>query len=112
MVVHHQRVYVLHDTGLIVYCYTPDGSLSHEYEHEDGSDGEVYGMCLIMSTDTSMLVVCSMYKTLVWIRIDDDGTIDDHWTQQIQYPPCGPNNDKGDLLVCDFVNQQDSPLHT
>ena len=41
MVVYNQRVYVVHLNGLIVYCYTPDGSLSHKYEHKGGARSRV-----------------------------------------------------------------------
>ena len=47
MVVHNQRVYVVHDKGSIVYCYTPDGSLSHKYEHKCEEAADAWGMCLV-----------------------------------------------------------------
>ena len=45
IVVYHQHVYVVHLNGLIVYCYTLDGSLSHTYEHKSGENVIVSGMC-------------------------------------------------------------------
>ena len=56
MVVYHERVYVVHSKGLIVYCYTPDGSLSHKYEHKGGEKANIRGMCLMIDGDTAMSV--------------------------------------------------------
>ena len=33
MLVHKERIYVVHGTGLVAYCYNPDGSPSETYEH-------------------------------------------------------------------------------
>ena len=86
---HHQRVYVAHDEGLIVYCYTPDGSLSHKYVHIGGEHASVWGMCLMKYGDTAMLIVSDVTnKSLVWIKVTDDVTMDHH-TQQLDYSPWG-----------------------
>ena len=107
IVVHHQRVYVVHQKGLIVYCYTPDGSLSHKYEHKDGEEADVWGMCLMEAGDTAMLVVSDVTsKSLIWIKIADDVTMDHHHTQQLDYSPWGSYVDKGDLMVCDPDNHK------
>ena len=106
MVVYHQRVYVMNQTGLIVYCYTPDGSLSHKYENK-GVTKTVMGMCLVMDGDTAMLVVSAYNnKALVWIKISDDVTMDHHHTQHLDYSPRGSYNDRGDLVVCDPDNHK------
>ena len=107
IVVHNQRVYVVHYRDLIVYCYTPDGSLSHKYEHNDGEKAHVCGMCLIKNGDSSMLVVSDVTsKSLIWIKITDDVTMDHHHTQQLDYTPLGSYVDKGDLMVCDPKNHK------
>ena len=107
MVVYHQRVYVVHFKGLIVYCYTPDGSLSHKYEHKDGEEAYVWGMCLMKDGDTAMLVVSDgTSKSLIWIKITDNVTMDHHHTQQLDYSPRGSCIDKGDLMVCDPDNDR------
>ena len=107
MAVHHQRVYVVHWTGLIVYCYTPDGSLSHKYEHKGGANAAIKGMCLMKDGDTAMLVVCDANnEALVWIRLIDDVTMDHHHTQRLDYRPYGSYNDRGDLTVCDRDNHK------
>ena len=57
----------------------------------------------MMDGDTAMLVVCgSNNKTLVWIRLTDDVTMDHHHTQRLDYAPHGLYNDRGDLMVCDL----------
>ena len=107
MVVYNQRVYVVYSTGLIVYCYAPDGSPSHTYEHESWTGAVVTGMCLMVDGDTAMLVVCDISnKTLVWISISDDVTMDQHHTQHVNYCPWGAYNDRGDLMVCDPINHK------
>ena len=107
MVVYNQRVYVVHDTGLIVYCYTPDGSLSHKYEHKGEANAAIEGMCLMKDGDTAMLVVCDANnEALVWIRLIDDVTMDHHHTQRLDYGPYGSYNDRGDLMVCDPDNHK------
>ena len=99
---YHQRVYVLHQSNLIVYCYAPDGSLSHKYEHEGGANAFVTGMSLVVNGDTAMLVVSSHDNTsLVWIKIIDDTTMAHHQTQQLNYNPWGSYNEGGELMVCD-----------
>ena len=78
MVVYHQHVYVAHWRGSIVYRYTPDGSLSHKYEHRGGKNMSITGMCLIIDGDTAMLVICDVdNKALVWIRLSADATMED-----------------------------------
>ena len=105
MVVYHQRVYVVHDEGLIVYCYARDGSLSHKYEHKDGAGISVNGMSLIIDGETAMLVVSDeLNKDLVWITISDDVNMEYHHTQHLDYRPCGSCNDRGNLMVCDPDN--------
>ena len=107
IVVHHQCVYVVHDEGLIVYCYTPDGSLSHKYVHIGGEHASVWGMCLMKYGDTAMLIVSDVTnKSLVWIKVTDDVTMDHHHTQQLDYSPWGSYVDKGDLMVCDPSKQK------
>ena len=102
LVVYHQRVYVLHQSNLIVYCYAPDGSLSHKYEHEGGANAFVTGMSLVVNGDIAMLVVSSHDNTsLVWIKIIDDTTMAHHQTQQLHYNPWGSYNEGGELMVCD-----------
>ena len=104
MVVHQQRVYVVHLNGLIVYCYTPDGSLSHKYEHNGGANSQSVGMCLMKNEDSTKLVFSNLTnKSLIWISIRDDVTMDHHHTQKLDYHPYGPYNDRltGDLMVCD-----------
>ena len=105
LVVHHQCLYVVHGIGLIVYCYTPDGSLSHKYEHEGGAGVIVRGMCLMLDGDTAMLVVSDyMNKALVWIRIIKDVTLMHDHTNQLNYYPGGLYNNRGDLMACDPNN--------
>ena len=105
MVVYHQRVYVVHNEALIVYCNRPDGSLSHKYEHKGGANADITGMCLMIDGDTAMLVVCDTSKqALVWIRLSDDVTMDHHHTQRLDYAPSGSYNDRENLMVCDRDN--------
>ena len=108
MVVYHQRVYVVHGTGLIVYCYTPDGSFSHKHEHKGGEKASVRGMCLMKKDgDTAILVVSDVIsKSLIWIKITDDVTMDHHHIQHMDYNPYGSYIDKGDLMVCDPENHK------
>ena len=107
MAVHHQHIYAVNQTGLIVYCYTPDGSLSHKYEHRDGQNAGVRGMCLMIDGDTASLVISSVnQQALIWISIIDDVIIKHHHTQRIDYSPAGSYNDKGDLMVCDPDNHR------
>ena len=107
MVVYYQRVYVVHYKGLIVYCYTPDGSLSHKYEHKGGENASVRGMSLMKDGDTAMMVVSDVTsKSLIWIKITDDVTMDHHHTQQLDYSPRGSCVDQGDLMVCDPDNHK------
>ena len=107
MVVYKERVYVVHQTGLVVYCYNPDGSLSDKYEHEGGADTVVHGMCLMMDGDTPMLVVSDFTNaSLIWIRITADFTMKHHNSQQLDFSPCGLYNDRGDLMVSDAVNHK------
>ena len=103
MVVYNQRVYVVHDKGLIVYCYTPDGSLSHTYEHKGGANYYVRAMALMMGGNTSMLVVSGL-NSLAWIRIIDAVTMKHHHTQELGYSITGLHNDSGDMLVL-FYNK-------
>ena len=108
IVVHNQRVYVVHYRDLIVYCYTPDGSLSHKYEHIGGEKAYVQGMCLMKKDgDTAMLVISdATTESLIWIKITDDVTMHHHHTQQLDYSPYGSYIDKGDLMVCDPDNHK------
>ena len=107
MVVYHQYVYVVHDTGLIVYCYTPDGSFSHQYEHEGGSDDGASGMCLTMDGDAARLVVSNgTTKALFWITIIEAVTVELHRTNQLNYKPSATYNDINDLMVCDHKNHK------
>ena len=105
MVVYKQYVYVVHHSPLTVYCYTPDGSLSHLYEHKDREMASVYGMCLVKDGDTAMLVVTDRCnKSLIWISIIDDSTMEHHHTLKLDYSPRGLIYDRGVLLVCDVDN--------
>ena len=107
MVVYRTRVYVVHHTGLVVYCYSPDGSLSEKYEHEGGADTVVQGMCLIMNKYTPILVVSdSTNKSLIWIKITDDFTVKHDHSQQLDFSPCASYNDRGALMVSDAVNHK------
>ena len=107
MVVYNHRFYVVHQTGLTVYCYSPDGSLSHEYFHTDEGMPYIRGMCLMKNGDKAMLVVSDRsYKSLIWIKIVDDVTMVHHHTQQLDYSPRGLCNDQGDLLVCDVFSHK------
>ena len=100
MVVYNQRLYVLHDTQLIVYCYTPDGSLSHKYEHKGGAN--IRGMCLVVYEDTPMLVLSDVnHSSLIWIKINDDISMSHHRTQRLHYSPHRSYNDRGVLMVSD-----------
>ena len=100
MVVYNKRVYVVHLRGLIVYCYTPDGSLSHKYEHKGGANGTVSGICFMRDGDTAKLIVSDLTnRALVWITIDDF-TMTHHRTQQINYWPHGSYCDKGVFMLC------------
>ena len=104
MVVYHQRVYVVHWTDITVYCYTPDGSLSNKYEHKGGVESNSVGMCLMTNGATAKLVISDLTnKSLIWISIRDDVTMDHHHTQKLNYEPWGSHNDRmtGDLMVCD-----------
>ena len=107
MVVYNHRFYVVHQTGLTVYCYVPDGSLSHKYFHTDEGMPYIRGMCLMKNGDKAMLVVSDRsYKSLIWIKIVDDVTMVHHHTQQLNYSPRGVCNDQGDLLVCDVFSHK------
>ena len=100
MVVYNQRVYVVHDKGLKVYCYIPDGSLSHIYSHQGRAyDFDVQGMTLMMDGNKAMLVI-SGSRSLVWISIIDAVTMKHHHTQQSNDYLGGSYNDSGDLMVC------------
>ena len=101
MVVYKERVYVVHRTGLVIYCYNPDGSLSEKYEHEGGAETVVQGMSMIMHGGTARLVVSDWTNgALVWITITDGGAMKHHHTQQVKYWPNGSYNDRGHLMVC------------
>ena len=107
MVVHHERVYVVHHIGLTVYCYAPDGSLSHIYEHPAGSSVTVYGMCLVIDGDKAMLMVSDYNgQSLVWITIRDQVTMEHYKIQQLDYRPCGAYDDRGELMICDADNHK------
>ena len=105
MVVYNQRVYVVYGEGLTVCCYTPDGSPSHKYVHQDTDNTHVGGMSLVMVRRTAMLVVSdTSHSGLVWIKIIDDVTMKHDHTHWLDYRPNGSYNNKGDLLVCDSEN--------
>ena len=107
MVVYKERVYVVHLTGLVVYCYKHDGSLSEKYEHEGGEETTVQGMCLMMSGGRYMLVVSDMSNCAVtWLNIREDFTLSHHRTQQVDYAPLRSFNDRGDLMVSDSGNHK------
>ena len=102
MVVYTARVYVVHYTGLVVYCYSPDGSLTEKYEHKGGKKTVVQGMCLVVHGGTARLVVSDCTnKALVWITISDDGSMKHHHTQQVGYTPRGSFDDRGIMMTCD-----------
>ena len=105
MVVYKQHLYfVLGGTndGVIVYCYTPDGSLYTVFRHEGRENGRPTGMCIMKDGNTAMLVVsASSHDALVWIKICDDFTMKHHQTQLLDYQPAGSYNDGGILVVCD-----------
>ena len=101
LVVHRNHIYTVHYTGLTVYCYIPSGVLSCKYEHKDGANISVQGMCLMINEDKSMLVVSDWTnKCLVWITISDDLTMRHHHTKQLEYEPSGLYDDNGVLMVC------------
>ena len=103
MVVYKERVYVVHYTGLVVYCYNPDGSLIEKYKHKGGAETIVQGMCLMTHGGSAMLVVCDLSnKALIWIKIMDDFTMRHHLTQRVDYYPRQLFNDRGNLTVCDY----------
>ena len=107
LVVHNKYMYVVHHTGLTVYCYKPDGSLHHTYEHKGGAETTVQGMCLTMLRDTPMLVISDFTnKALVWMTINSDFTVVPHHTQPVDYRPKGSYIDRGDLTVCDADNHR------
>ena len=107
MVVYRTRVYVVHYTGLVVYCYSPDGSLSEKYEHESGADTVVQGMCLMMNKYTPILVVSDhTNKSLIWIKITDDFTMKHDHSQQLDFSPCASYDDRGILVVSDAVTHK------
>ena len=107
MVVYRTRVYVVHHTGLVVYCYNPDGSLSEKYEHKGGAETVVQGMCLMMNKGTAMLVVSDFRnEALVWFNIRYDFTIKHHHTRNVDFMPKTSYNDGGYLMVCDGVNHK------
>ena len=104
MVVYRSRVYAVHYTGLVVYCYNPDGSLSEKYEHKGGAKTVVQGMCLMIHGGTASLVVSDWTnKALVWITVSDGGALKHHHTQQLQYRPKGLYNDRGHLVLCNPI---------
>ena len=100
MVVYRQRVYVAIDSGPVVYCYAPDGSLSHKYDHKWDCGDLVNGMCLMLVVSTGN------FRVLIWIKITNDVTMEHYRTQQLNYSPRGLYNDRGDLLVCDEMNHK------
>ena len=110
MVVYKQNIYIVNHIGLIVYRYTPEGSLSQVFKHKGGEKTDVQGMCLMISMHgkaKAMLVVSDHDKqALVWINISDDFTLNLHRTQQVGYKPCGSYNDRGDLLVRDHLDHK------
>ena len=84
MVVYKERVYVVHGTGLVAYCYNPDGSLSEKYEHKGGAKTDVQGMCMMMHEGTARLVVSDFTNySLVWITISDGCAMKHHHTQKL-----------------------------
>ena len=101
MVVYKERVYVVHYSCLVIYCYNDDGSLSEKYEHESGAETVVQGMCMMKHENTARLVVSDFTnKALVWITISDGGAMKHHHTQQVDYKPCASYYDRGHLMVC------------
>ena len=102
LVVHMNHIYTVHRTGLTVYCYNPNGDLSCKYEHKDGANISVRGMCLMINEDKCMLVASDCTnKCLVWITISDDLTMRHHHTKQLEYEPSGLyKKDDGVLMVC------------
>ena len=110
MVVYKQNIYVVNHKGLIVYCYSSECVLRHTYVHESdegGAQSDVQGMCLVMCEAKAMLVVSDYDKqALVWIKIDEDFTMNAYCTQQLQYKPCGSYNDRGDIVICDHLNHR------
>ena len=60
MATYKKRVYIVHNTGLTIYSYTPDGSLSETFEYESDETTHVERICLMMDGDSAMLVVSVM----------------------------------------------------
>ena len=101
LVVYKEHIYVAHTSNLIIYCFTLNGTLHSKYKHAAQRKIPVEGMCL-MDGESPMLVVSDYYNNvLVWIRINNDFTMDHRLTQQVQYTPHGSYNDQGNLMVCD-----------
>ena len=103
MVVYHERVYVVDCQDIIVYCYAPDGSLSHKYEHDGEGLFAVQGMCLVMVGDAAMLVIGEYCRqALIWIKICDNDSMEHHRTQKLGFHPRGAYSDiRGGLMVYD-----------
>ena len=104
IVIHDNHVFTAPlSSPLTLYCYTQNGVLESKYEHKDGTDSSVQGMCLMIDGDSAKLVVSDWSKkNLVWISINGDKSMGHHSTQKLDYQPKGSCNDKGTLLVCDY----------
>ena len=101
LAVHNEHIYTVHYTNFIVYCFAGNGTLCSKYKHDMENKTVIQGMCLIVNGDTAMLVVSDFTNgALVWIRIDEDFTMNHYDTQQLDYRPYGSYNDNGSLLVC------------
>ena len=102
LMVYKERVYAVHLAGLVVYCFNPDGSQSERYEHDGGAKTCARGMCMVMNGDTVMLIVSDWTnRSLVWISVSDDGTMNHRHTQELNYWPGESYNDKGNIMICD-----------
>ena len=107
LVVYKEYVYVVHISNLIIYCFTLNGTLHSKYKHAAQRKIPAGGMCLMINGDKAMLVVSDLNNdALVWIKINEDFTMDHHQTQQVQYAPCGSYNNKGSLMVRDPENHK------
>ena len=107
MAVYKKRVNVVHNKGLVIYCYNPDGY--EKYKHKSGAKTNVHGMCMMIHEGTARLVVSdSTNDALVWITISDGGAMQHHHTQQVRYKPCASYNDRGHLMVC---SPEDHNIH-
>ena len=103
MVVYKEHIYVVNSKALIVHCYTHNGIFVSKYEHANGADTTVEGMCLMTTGDKAMLIVSDhANRSIVWLSINEDFTINEDHQQKVDYEPKGYYANKGTLMVCDY----------